>query len=86
MYQDDRGEWFCPDCVLDEIEPEFLDESQIGRGELKRPISGWSKGYAFSRVDRLSVKHQGIVTLSLRPLVRQSGMHLLHRRSSTGIL
>src|SRR5262245_13541848 len=37
MYQDDRGEWFCPDCVIEEIEPEFLDETQIGRGELKRP-------------------------------------------------
>ena len=38
MYQDDRGEWFCPDCVLEEIEPDFLDETQIGRGELKRPF------------------------------------------------
>jgi uncharacterized Zn finger protein (UPF0148 family) len=31
MYQDDRGEWFCPDCVIEEIEPDFLDEKQIGR-------------------------------------------------------
>jgi predicted DNA binding CopG/RHH family protein len=37
MYQDDRGEWFCPDCVIEEIEPDFLDEKQISRGELKRP-------------------------------------------------
>jgi predicted DNA binding CopG/RHH family protein len=37
MYQDDHGEWFCPDCILEEIEPDFLDEKQIGRGELKRP-------------------------------------------------
>jgi hypothetical protein len=37
MYQDDRGEWFCPDCVIEEIEPDFLDKTQIGRGELKRP-------------------------------------------------
>jgi hypothetical protein len=37
MYQDDRGEWFCPDCVVDTIELEFLDEEQIGQGELKRP-------------------------------------------------
>ena len=37
MYQDDGGQWFCPDCVRDEIEPDFLDEQQIGRGELKRP-------------------------------------------------
>ena len=28
MYQDDHGEWFCPDCVLEEIEPEFLDENK----------------------------------------------------------
>jgi len=38
MYQDDRGEWFCPDYILEEIEPDFLDETQIGRGELKRPF------------------------------------------------
>ena len=37
MYQDDHGKWFCPDCVLEEIEPDFLDEKQIGRGDLKRP-------------------------------------------------
>jgi len=37
MYQDDRGEWFCPDCVIEEIEPDFLDEKQIAGGELKRP-------------------------------------------------
>jgi hypothetical protein len=37
MYQNDHGEWFCPNCVLEEIEPDFLDEKQIGRGDLKRP-------------------------------------------------
>jgi hypothetical protein len=37
MYKDDHVEWFCPDCVVDEIEPDFLDEKQIGWGELKRP-------------------------------------------------
>ena len=37
MYKDDHEEWFCPDCVFDEIDPDFLDEKQIGRGELKRP-------------------------------------------------
>jgi uncharacterized Zn finger protein (UPF0148 family) len=37
MYQDDHGDWFCPDCVLEEIEPDFLDETQIGRGDLKQP-------------------------------------------------
>jgi len=37
MYRDDHGEWFCPDCVIEEIEPDFLDEKQISRGELKRP-------------------------------------------------
>jgi len=37
MYMDDRGERFCPDCVIEEIEPDFLDEKKVGRGELKRP-------------------------------------------------
>jgi predicted DNA binding CopG/RHH family protein len=37
MYQDDRGQWFCPDCILEEIEPAFLDEEREDRGELKRP-------------------------------------------------
>lgn len=37
MYQDDQGEWFCPDCVLEEIEPGFLDEGRDQSGELKRP-------------------------------------------------
>lgn len=37
VYQDGRGEWFCPDCVIEEIEPDFLDEKQIAGGELKRP-------------------------------------------------
>jgi uncharacterized Zn finger protein (UPF0148 family) len=37
IYQDDRGEWFCPDCVIEEIGADFLDEKQIGQGELKRP-------------------------------------------------
>jgi predicted DNA binding CopG/RHH family protein len=37
MYQDDHGKWFCSDCVLEEIEPDFLHEKQIGQDELKRP-------------------------------------------------
>lgn len=37
MYQDDQGKWFCPDCILEEIDPTFLDEEQDDRGELKRP-------------------------------------------------
>ena len=37
MYRDDRGESFCPDCVLEEIEGEFLNEAGEDRGELKRP-------------------------------------------------
>ena len=36
-YQDDQGQWFCPDCILDEIDPAFLDEGRDDRGELKRP-------------------------------------------------
>jgi len=37
MYQDDQGHWFCPDCILDAIDPAFLDEERDERGELKRP-------------------------------------------------
>lgn len=37
MYQDDQGRWFCPDCILDAIDPAFLDEERDERGELKRP-------------------------------------------------
>lgn len=35
MYQDDQGQWFCPDCILEEIDPAFLDEERDDRGELK---------------------------------------------------
>ena len=37
MYRDDQGKWFCPDCVLEEIAPEFLDEKLDYPGNLKRP-------------------------------------------------
>ena len=37
MYQDDQGHWFCPDCIVEEIDPAFLDEERDDRGELKRP-------------------------------------------------
>lgn len=37
MYQDDQGEWFCPDCIVKEIEPAFLDERLDHPGKLKRP-------------------------------------------------
>lgn len=37
MYQDDQRKWFCPDCVLEEIEPNFLDERLDYPGKLKRP-------------------------------------------------
>ena len=36
-YQDDHGKWFCPDCVLEEIDPAFLDEELDRPGTLKRP-------------------------------------------------
>lgn len=35
-YQDDQGQWFCPDCILEEVDPAFLDEQRDDRGELKR--------------------------------------------------
>jgi predicted DNA binding CopG/RHH family protein len=37
MYRDDRDNWFCPDCIVEDIEADFLDEKQVGRGELRRP-------------------------------------------------
>jgi predicted DNA binding CopG/RHH family protein len=37
MYQDDHSQWFCPDCILDEIDSVFLDEERDERGDLKRP-------------------------------------------------
>jgi len=37
MYQDDAGKWFCPDCVLEQIDPAFLDEKLDHPGKLKRP-------------------------------------------------
>ena len=37
MYQDDQGKWFCPDCVLEEIDPRLLDEGLDHPGKLKRP-------------------------------------------------
>ncbi|MEE8114018.1 MAG: hypothetical protein V3U06_11180 [Candidatus Binatia bacterium] len=36
MYRDDQEKWFCPNCILEQISLEFLDESQDYRGELKR--------------------------------------------------
>ena len=36
MYQDEQGEWFCPDCIVTEIEPAFLDEGRDEPGSLKR--------------------------------------------------
>jgi hypothetical protein len=37
MYHDDQGKWFCPDCILREIEPAFLDERLDHPGQLRRP-------------------------------------------------
>lgn len=39
MYRDDRGLWFCPECVLEELDPGFLDENRIDSGDLKRPFA-----------------------------------------------
>jgi predicted DNA binding CopG/RHH family protein len=36
MYRDDQNEWFCPDCVLEEINPAFLDQRLDHPGELSR--------------------------------------------------
>jgi predicted DNA binding CopG/RHH family protein len=37
MYQDSRDKWFCPDCILQEIDPDFLDEKLDHPGTLRRP-------------------------------------------------
>ena len=37
MYQDDQSKWFCPDCILPQIEPDFLDEKLDHPGKLRRP-------------------------------------------------
>jgi len=37
MYQDDQSMWFCPDCILQQIEPDFLDEKLDHPGKLRRP-------------------------------------------------
>ena len=36
MYRDDKGQWFCPDCILETLDPVFLDESQVDPGDLKK--------------------------------------------------
>ena len=68
MYQDDHGDWFCPNCVLEEIDPEFLDEKQIGRGELKRP-------YVLAPPTRQVSLRMPVVDLELaRQLARRKGI------------
>ena len=37
MYQDEQRKWFCPDCILREVEPNFLDEKLDHPGKLRRP-------------------------------------------------
>jgi hypothetical protein len=37
MYQDNQDKWFCPDCILREIDPDFLDEKLDHPGTLRRP-------------------------------------------------
>lgn len=36
-YQDDQGVWFCPDCIVAEIDPAFLDEHRGDPGDLTQP-------------------------------------------------
>lgn len=37
MYQDEQKKWFCPDCTLSEIDPNFLNEKLDHPGKLRRP-------------------------------------------------
>lgn len=36
-YQDDQGVWFCPDCIIEELDPAFLDEQRDDPGDLAHP-------------------------------------------------
>ncbi len=37
MYQDDHDTWFCPDCILEDIDAAFLNPNTDDPGELKKP-------------------------------------------------
>jgi hypothetical protein len=36
MYQDNQGKWFCPECLMRKIDPQFLDEKLDYPDKLKR--------------------------------------------------
>ena len=36
-YQDDQGVWFCPDCLIEALDPAFLDEQRADPGDLTHP-------------------------------------------------
>jgi uncharacterized Zn finger protein (UPF0148 family) len=36
-FQDEQGVWFCPDCIVEELDLAFLDENQGNPGELTQP-------------------------------------------------
>jgi len=33
---DDKCRWFCPECILEELDPGFLDENRTDPGDLQR--------------------------------------------------
>ena len=37
MYRDDQDKWFCPDCIVEEMDATFLDPYADDSGELKKP-------------------------------------------------
>ena len=37
MYQDDHDTWFCPDCILEDIDAAFLNPDTDDPGALKKP-------------------------------------------------
>ncbi len=37
MYRDDQDKWFCPDCIVEEMDATFLDPYADDPGELKKP-------------------------------------------------
>ncbi len=36
-FQDEQRMWFCPDCIIEELDPAFLNEHQNHPGELTQP-------------------------------------------------
>jgi predicted DNA binding CopG/RHH family protein len=38
MYRDEKGRWFCPECILEDLDQAFLDENLTDPGDLEKPF------------------------------------------------